>query len=96
MIGMFRYSSFNRDIGGWDVSSVTDMGGMFASSSFNQDIGGWNVDNVEDIDYMFYDASNFNQNLNAWDDNGWGGSAPTMTAAFGGSCICDPEWYTGP
>ncbi|MCY4161070.1 MAG: BspA family leucine-rich repeat surface protein [Flavobacteriaceae bacterium] len=40
-------SSFNDDIGDWDVSSVTNMTGMFfRATSFNQDISEWDVDQV--------------------------------------------------
>lgn len=34
----------NGDIGGWDVSSVTDMSSMFnGACSFNQNLGNWYV-----------------------------------------------------
>ena len=55
-------------IGGWDISSVTDMTWMFQyNSAFNQDLGGWDTRNVTDMDGMFFLASAFNQDLGAWD-----------------------------
>ena len=42
-------TSFNEDISGWDVSSVTDMKGMFCLAKlFNQPLN-WNVSNVTTI-----------------------------------------------
>ena len=60
--------SFNRDISGWDVSSVTGMNSMFASAdSFNRDISGWNVSSVTGMRSMFFNAASFNQPLDSWD-----------------------------
>ena len=43
-------SVFNQDIGGWDVSFVTNMNCMFVSATvFNQNIGGWDVSSVTDM-----------------------------------------------
>jgi surface protein len=61
-------TSFNSDIGHWDVSSVTSMSYMFFyASSFNQDIGGWNVSSVTDMGGMFDYATSFNQEIGHWD-----------------------------
>jgi surface protein len=59
--------SFNADIGGWDVSKVTDMYNMFSYAyAFNQPIGSWDVSNVTNMRYMFYYATAFSQNLTTW------------------------------
>ena len=58
--------TFNKNIGGWDVSKVTDMSYMFYYSKFNQDISNWDTSNVTAMKYMFGEAANFNQNLTSW------------------------------
>jgi surface protein len=43
MWATFKNSAFNRDISGWDTSSVTVMKAMFLdNTAFNQDISSWN------------------------------------------------------
>ena len=68
MSGMFNgATSFNQDIGLWDVGQVADMSFMFAdASSFNQDIGDWDVGQVSNMIAMFLGASSFNQGIGDW------------------------------
>ena len=68
MSGMFAFTAFNQNIGGWNVSSVTTMNSMFSrASAFNQDIGGWDVSSVTNMFWMFYEATAFNQTIGGWD-----------------------------
>jgi len=64
--GVNQESTFNQDIGSWDVSNVTDMNNMFASTPFNQDISSWDVGNVKNMESMFLNSS-FNQPIGEWD-----------------------------
>ena len=63
----FNASTFNEDIGHWDVSTVENMTEMFfGATMFNQNIGRWNVSNVREMGNMFRSAAAFNQNLSGW------------------------------
>ncbi|MBN8577856.1 MAG: BspA family leucine-rich repeat surface protein [Cytophagales bacterium] len=74
-----RATSFNGNIGNWDVSNVVDMTGLFdGATSFNQPIGNWNVGNVLYMNFMFNGASAFNQPIGNWNLS----NVTTMLAMF--------------
>lgn len=72
-------SSFNQNIGSWDVSSVTDMSSMFYNAElFNQDLSKWDVSSVTSMSYMFSYADLFNGDIGDWDVS----SVTTMQGMF--------------
>lgn len=69
MSDMFKdATSFNGDIGGWDLgNNVDNISAMFeGATSFNQDISGWDVSLVSFMGNLFNGASSFNQDLGNW------------------------------
>ena len=60
--------AFNKPLGCWDTSAVTDMSFMFFyAKSFNQPLDSWNTSAVQDMDNMFYSAQKFARALESWD-----------------------------
>jgi surface protein len=60
-------TSFNQNIGNWNVSQVINMDNMFYSAtSFNQDLNRWDVSSTTSMIEMFRNASSFNHKLNDW------------------------------
>jgi len=76
---LFYLSTFNQDVGSWDVSDCTDMCDMFNGASVFEGtgIGDWNVSNCKNMTGMFFGASVFNGNVGGWErpaDDGIGQS----------------------
>jgi len=59
---LFYLSTFNQDVGNWDVSGCTNMYGMFAGAInfVGTGIGAWNVSGCTDMRSMFNGATAFN------------------------------------
>ena len=66
---LFYLSTFNQDVGNWDVSGCTNMYGMFAGAInfVGTDIGAWNVSGCKNMAGMFNGASLFNGNVQDWE-----------------------------
>jgi surface protein len=65
-------TSFNSDIGNWNVSGVQNFSGMFQSiGNFNNggsdSIKDWNTANATSMANMFNGCTNFNQPIGSWD-----------------------------
>jgi surface protein len=67
MSSMFESAGdFNRNIGSWNTSAVTNMSRMFTFTGFNQNISLWNTSAVTDMSSMFRNNSAFNQPIGSW------------------------------
>ncbi|MDA8994929.1 BspA family leucine-rich repeat surface protein [Schleiferiaceae bacterium] len=61
-------STFNQNIGNWDVSNVTTFNYLFRLAvAFNQDLGNWDVSAGTSMVGMFSNAKAFNQDITSWD-----------------------------
>lgn len=57
-------TSFDGQVGHWDVSTIENMVRMFYGATiFDQYIGGWNTGNATDISGMFNGAGSFDQDI---------------------------------
>ena len=75
---MFNFSNFNQDISSsvqtvgsntytaWDTKKVITTRYLFyVNNAFNKPIGNWNLISASRLEGMFYNASNFNQDISA-------------------------------
>ena len=80
---LFAFTSFNKDISGWDVSNATDMSWMFENAdSFNRDISSWDVSNATNMNRMFFGATAFNKDISAWTEHVCGRGVGNDAFAF--------------
>lgn len=66
--GMFRglTTSLNPDVGGWNISSATDLEDMFyANVAFDRDLSAWDTSNVTNMTAMFR-FSSYDRDISAW------------------------------
>jgi len=72
MSAMFANATvFNKNIGSWKTSAVTNMSSMFYNAiAFNNNgsntINDWDTSGVTTMDSMFNNATAFNQNISGW------------------------------
>merc|ERR1712166_1308927 len=87
-------TAFNKDIGAWDVSKVTDMSYLFdVATTFNADISAWDTSSVTTMVGMFWTATAFNQDISVWDVS----QVTNMTRMFDGATafnqlLCGSTW----
>jgi hypothetical protein len=88
-------SAFNRDIGSWNVASVSNMFNLFLSAlSFNQNLAGWNVARVTNFTAMWTSATALSDCNKQAMYTSWGttfvGGWPTfnvVTCTVGSLCV---------
>jgi hypothetical protein len=103
---MFRSAPvFNQNIGGWNVSVLSNTANMFrGASAFNGNVGSWgnktgNITPSANMANMFRDAVVFNQNLASWCVNtiaSLPNNFDTDTTAWTGAPGTRPQWGTCP
>jgi len=60
-------TSYDRSLAGiWNVSQVVSFRSMFENSGYNRDLAPWEMSSATELDRMFYNASNFAQDLCNW------------------------------
>ena len=81
MYSMFQGTTFNGNIGNWNVSSVTNLAMMFyGATAFNSDISSWDVSSATNMVGMFYGATAFNIDISGWErTNGVNGATSTSS-----------------